>query len=52
MSDNPYTKAPPLPADKATGRKDPLYGFIPKKVTLKQVLSAMVGDMYASSVIL
>ena len=38
--DNPYTKAPPVP--KSLGAKDPLYGFLPRKVTAKQVLAAMV----------
>ncbi|KAI0696986.1 P-loop containing nucleoside triphosphate hydrolase protein [Cerioporus squamosus] len=41
--DNPYTRAPPVP--KSLGTKDPLYGFLPRKVTGKQVLAAMESDI-------
>ncbi|TFK79631.1 P-loop containing nucleoside triphosphate hydrolase protein [Polyporus arcularius HHB13444] len=42
-ADNPYTRAPPVP--KGLGTKDPLYGFLPRKVTGKQVLAAMESDI-------
>ncbi|KAI0696959.1 P-loop containing nucleoside triphosphate hydrolase protein [Cerioporus squamosus] len=41
--DNPYTRAPPVP--KSLGTKDPLYGFLPRKVTGKQVTAAMESDI-------
>ncbi|TFK85106.1 P-loop containing nucleoside triphosphate hydrolase protein [Polyporus arcularius HHB13444] len=42
-SDNPYTRAPPVL--KSLGTKDPLYGFLPRRVTGKQVLAAMQNNI-------
>ncbi|KAI0739564.1 pre-mRNA-splicing factor ATP-dependent RNA helicase PRP43 [Daedaleopsis nitida] len=46
MAYNPYTSAPPIfraPAQ-SLGEKDPLFGFLPRKVTAKQVQKAMEND--------
>ncbi|KAI0739572.1 pre-mRNA-splicing factor ATP-dependent RNA helicase PRP43 [Daedaleopsis nitida] len=46
MSYNPYTSAPPIfraPAQ-SLGEKDPLFGFLPRKVTAQQVQKAMEND--------
>ena len=40
--DNPYTKAPPVAKAPTLGAKDPLIGFLPRKVTGEQVKKAMV----------
>ena len=40
--DNPYTKAPPVGKAVSLGAKDPLFGFLPRKVTAKQVEKALV----------
>ena len=44
-SENPYTRAPPL-AKASLGAQDPLFGFLPRKVTGKQVLKAMVRPLH------
>ncbi|KAI0740348.1 pre-mRNA-splicing factor ATP-dependent RNA helicase PRP43 [Earliella scabrosa] len=44
-SENPYTRAPPLAkAAPSLGAQDPLFGFLPRKVTGKQVLKAMESE--------
>ncbi|KAI0925255.1 hypothetical protein AcV7_005538 [Taiwanofungus camphoratus] len=48
MSDNPYTKAPPLKGSspsKSTLVKEPLYGFLSRKVKAEQVQGALAGDI-------
>ncbi|KAL7278102.1 hypothetical protein ACG7TL_008072 [Trametes sanguinea] len=48
MSYNPYTNKPPVsssPAPQALGKDDPLFGWLPRKVTAAQVLKAMEGDV-------
>ncbi|KAI0631613.1 pre-mRNA-splicing factor ATP-dependent RNA helicase PRP43 [Trametes polyzona] len=47
MAYNPYTSKPPISTSPAPslGTKDPLHGFLPRKVTSRQVLKAMEGDV-------
>ncbi|KZT01300.1 P-loop containing nucleoside triphosphate hydrolase protein [Laetiporus sulphureus 93-53] len=48
MSENPYTKAPPLKGSasaKPLADKEPLFGFLPRKVTSQQVQKAMEGNI-------
>ncbi|KAI8977852.1 pre-mRNA-splicing factor ATP-dependent RNA helicase PRP43 [Trametes punicea] len=47
MSYNPYTTRPPVSSSPVPtlGEKDPLFGFLPRKVTAEQVLKAMEGDV-------
>lgn len=48
MSDNPYTKAPPLKGSspsKSTLVKEPLYGFLSRKVKAEQVQGALVSGL-------
>ncbi|KAI0075013.1 P-loop containing nucleoside triphosphate hydrolase protein [Panus rudis PR-1116 ss-1] len=47
MSDNPYTRAPPV--NKASGSngniKEPFYGFLPRHVSAEQARNVMDGDI-------
>ncbi|OCH87752.1 pre-mRNA-splicing factor ATP-dependent RNA helicase PRP43 [Obba rivulosa] len=46
MTYNPYTSAPPVKsASSSTSATDPLFGFLPRNVNVKQVLKAMDGDV-------
>lgn len=45
MFDNPYTKAPPPNnggPSKTVANEEPLFGFLPRKVTAQQAQKAMV----------
>ncbi|CDO68562.1 hypothetical protein BN946_scf184998.g59 [Trametes cinnabarina] len=47
---NPYTSKPPVSSSPSTpapslGKDDPLFGWVPRRVTAAQVLKAMEGDV-------
>ncbi|CCM03901.1 uncharacterized protein FIBRA_06052 [Fibroporia radiculosa] len=48
MSDNPYTNRPPLKlrnSSESTVNKEPLFGFLQRSVTARQITKAMDGDI-------